>query len=159
MKENLIDIYKVFTTSENLLRLLYYQPTNASDDPLSVSKTNILDMSNKWDIIQDRVKTTLKVDDLDATQICRLLFYAGRRKPSNDNYLVSTQSIVCDVLCHFTYDEVDLRLAWICDIINELLYDKRITGIRKIRYMDGISISAPKGYVGFRLMYDIGSGN
>ncbi len=159
MRENSIDLYKVFTTDETLLRLLYYQPTNFSDDPLSISKTNILDMSNKWDIIRDRIRTTEKVDDLDATQKCRLLFYAGKRKSYGDNYLISAQEVVCDILCHFSYDEVDLRLSWICDTVSSLIYDKRITGTRKIRYVTGGNISAPKGYVGYRLVYEIGSGN
>jgi hypothetical protein len=163
MRENMQDVYKVLTSSETLLRLLYYKPSNAEDDPLSELKPNILDMSelgegNKWSIIQDRIKTIPKVDDLDKNQICRLLFYPSNRHRT-DNYLISDQDITFDILVHFAYEDVDQRLEWICDVLNELMFDKRITGMGKVTYVDGRPLSVPQGYVGYRLVYSFGSGN
>jgi hypothetical protein len=159
MRENLTDIYKSLTQDETLLRLLYYQPINANDSPLDPAKQNILDkpVSEKWEIVLDRIKTTSKTDDLDNVQKCRILFYAGRRG-NTSNYLIANQQIIFDVLCHFSFEEVDLRSSWINDRLNEILFDSRITGIGKITFEGGSPIAAPNNYVGYRLMYSIGSG-
>jgi hypothetical protein len=164
MRENMQDIFKVFTGDETLLRLLFYKPQNASDDPLSTAKPNVLDkpILEKWKIIQDRIKTVPKVDDLDTEPKCRLLFYPGNRHKTG-NYLVSDQDIVIDILVHFDYEDVDQRLEWICDVINELMFDKRITGMGKVTYGGGYPglylKDTPQGYVGYRLVYSFGSGN
>lgn len=164
MRENMQDIYKVFTESEQLLRLLFYKPTNALDDPLSTSKPNILDMPplEKWEIISDRIKTVPKVDDLDVEPKCRLLFYPGNRRKTG-NYAVSDQDIIIDILVHFDYEDVDQRLEWICDIVNDLLYNIRITGTHKFTYgggYPGIYLKdTPQSYVGYRLIYSFGSVN
>jgi hypothetical protein len=159
MRENLMDIYRSLTQDETLLRLLFYKPSNASDNPLSPTKENILDKSasDKWDIILDRIKTTSKTDDLDNVEKCRILFYAGRRG-NTSNYLVANQQIIFDVLCHFSFEDVDLRSSWINDRLNEILFNSRITGIGKITFEGGSPINAPNNYVGYRLTYSIGSG-
>lgn len=157
MRKHMVDIYKVFSTDETLLRLLYYKPENAADDPLDSSKPNILDMTDKWDIIQDRIKTTSKVDDLDDEAKCRLLFYSAGRNGTN-NYLVADQEIKIDLLVHYYFEDVDLRMSWICDRVNELMFDQRITGYGKVDFKNGKPISAPNGYVGYQLLYQFGSG-
>ncbi len=161
MRKNIQDIYKVLTTDETLLRLLYYPAINPLDSPLSPSKQNILEMPDeeKWAIILDRIMTTPKVDDLvDDKPKCRLLFYAGDRNVTK-NYLVADQEFVFDVICHLNFDEVDQRLTWICDTINDLLFNKRITGVGKVEFKSGRPIGAPNGYIGYRLRYLFGSEN
>jgi hypothetical protein len=160
MRKNLQDIYKILTQDEIILRLLYYKPINANDNPLDLNKENILDkpIEEKWEIIMDRIKTTPTTDKLDIEPKCRVCFYPSRRGNTN-NYLYATQQVTFDVLVHFDYDNVDLRLSWICDRINELLFDKRITGIGKINFVSGSSIPQPiEKYIGYRLIYDFGSG-
>lgn len=113
----------------------------------------------KWKIINDRIKTTSKTDDLDNNRKCRLVFYSGSRSHSN-NYKVSEQEIVFDILVHFDYENVDFRMSWICDRINELLFDERVTGIKKITFEGGRPIpSVANEYVGYKLSYIIGSVN
>lgn len=165
MRENMQDIYKVFVANETLLRLLFYKPINQSDDPLSTSKPNILSKPalEKWDIIQDRIKTVPKVDDLDTTPKCRLLFYPGNRSKTG-NYLISDQDIMIDILVHFAYEDVDQRLEWICDTVNDLIFDQTIdSGMGKVLYGGGYSgvyiKDTPQGYVGYRLIYRFGSEN
>jgi len=161
MRKNIQDIYKVLTTDETLLRLLYYPASNPLDSPLSPSKQNILEMpdNEKWSIILDRIKTTPKVDDLvDDTPKCRLLFYAGTRN-STRNYLIADQEMVFDVLVHMKFDDLDQRLSWICDRLNDLLFNQRITGMGKAEFKSGREIGAPNGYVGYRLRYLFGSEN
>lgn len=160
MRENMQELKRYLSTDETLLRLLYYKPRNYSDDPLSEDKQNILEMDEetKWGIIDDVIKATEKTNDLDNVTKCRLLFYAGGRTPTN-NYIYADQEIVFDILVHIdAFDEKDMRLSWICDHLNSLLSDKHITGISKTYFSDGNAISAPTGYVGYRMVYSFGSG-
>lgn len=150
------DIYKLLTGDETLLRLLYYKPQNALDNPQSTSKTNVLSMNNKWDIILDRIKTVPKTDDLINEAKCRLLFYPGKRS-STRNYLFAGQEIVFDIMVHFEFEEVDLRQESILDRLNELICNEKITGIGKTIFKGGGQISAPEKYVGYRVIYSIGS--
>jgi hypothetical protein len=159
MREHLQKLYKVLTQDETLLRLLYLKPQNAADNPLDPAKPNILSRSDKWVIIDDVIKTAEVVSDLDTSEKCRVLMYAGRRNPTR-NYLFSDQDFVFDVLVHAkAFDSVDQRLSWICDRVNELLFDKRVTGIGKVEFKSGTPIGSPNGYSGYRLVYSFGSEN
>lgn len=151
MKENLMAIYGVLVNDDDLLKLLYYQPQNFNDDPLS--HPSITD----WEIKKDLVKKTRVVNDLDNTEKCRVLMYPSRRRPQR-NYIVADQTIKIDVFCHISYDDVDFRLAMICDRINELLIDKHITGVYKTKFVTGGEIATGiVGYVAYQLVYEIGS--
>jgi hypothetical protein len=154
------DIFKVLTSDETLLRLLYYKPVNYFDDPLDAAKANILDKQpvDRWEIINDLIYATPKTDDLTSAAKCRLFFYPGRRS-STSNYLFSTQEVIFDVLVHFDYENVDQRMSWVADRINDLLCNQRVTGFGKVEFKSGSPISSPTGYVGYRLIYGIGSDN
>ena len=164
MRENLKDIYRVLTTDETLLRLLHYKPEDANDDPLDVSKPNILDMSDadKWGIINDKIVTTYKVTDLvDKDPKCRILFYPGRRSGTG-NYMMASQDIVIDVFVHMSFDIVDLRLSWICDRLSDLLFKKDVTGANKMSFREGRNVRTNKdadSYVGYEMVYHFGSVN
>jgi hypothetical protein len=160
MRENKQTFFALFSSNEELLRLLYYKPTNFNDNPLDPSKDNILDLpeEEKWEIINDVIKKTDKTSDLDTEQKCRLLFYSGVRD-STDNYLLASQDIIFDILVHIdAFDLVDDRLDWICDKVNDLISNEKVTGIGKAMFVHGNNIVAPKEYVGYRLIYNIGSG-
>ncbi|MFW6002690.1 MAG: hypothetical protein ACOCQD_05055 [archaeon] len=161
MRENLKEIYKVFISDETLLRLLYYKPENANDDPLNTTKDNILDMDDKkkWSIILDRIKSTEKVDDLDdKEQKCRLCVHPGVRRRSFNNQ-TSSQHVIIDVNVHVDIDNIDFRLAWICDRIEYLMFNNNITGISKMSPAEGVKWNAPNGYVAYRLIFFFGSVN
>lgn len=157
-----MDIEKLLVEDETLLRLLIYKPSNYLDNPLDTTKPNILDMpvDDMWKLIKDRVVSAPKFDDLDAgEEKCRLLFYPSNGRPQNDNYLYSTQQYTFDIFVHFNYQNIDKRLEWICDRVNELVFDKRITGMGKVAFKDRGKLSAPNNYLGYRLVYEFGSGN
>ncbi|NLD45797.1 MAG: hypothetical protein GX660_01165 [Clostridiaceae bacterium] len=158
MKDNMIDIFKVLSGDEVLLRLLYYKPKNALDDPLSADKSNVLLMENKWDIIDDVLKPIPKTDDLENQTKCRIMFYPGRRLKQPGNYLTASQYVVFDVLVHFDF-EIDFRMEQICDRLNELVFNQNITGMGGGKYIDGNQIRVPEGYIGYRLTYSFGSVN
>lgn len=156
LRQNLQDIYNRLVQSDNLLRLLYY-PTN----PLDNSHSNIVGSANHLSVADKHVFWTPKTTDLVNAPTCRLCVYAGNRTPISSNYITSFQDFVFDVYVHIEeFDQKDLRLTWIADEINSLVSMTRITGIGKIEFVDGIPIlNAPEGYVGYRLVYQFGSGN
>lgn len=164
MRENFINIFTTFTNDEQLLRLLYYKPSDAMDDPLDPTKPDILTMDDetKWDIINDVIKMTNTTSDLDTVEKCRIFFYAGRRdRSNNDNYLYSNQELVIDILVHFSFENTDMRLSWICDRINDLVFNERVkNGIGKTVFKGGTPVQSPiTNYVTYRLVYEFGSGN
>lgn len=159
MRNNLIDIFKVLKDDEILLRLLYYLPSNSLGSPLDVDaqQPNIIGSGNHVSIIKDRIKLTPKVDDLvDDTPKNRLMMYAGIRGNTN-NYLLASQEIIFDIFTHFEFEENDIRSSWIADRTNELITNKNITGIGKVYFEKGTPISAPNNYIGYRMVYNIGS--
>ena len=158
MREHFHAFYKVLTADETLLRLLYYKPENALDDPLEVTvdKTNILGRINSQELIDEVIKTAPKTDDLTLEKQCRLFLYMGKRKNTR-NYLYAAQEIVFDVLVNMDWEEKDQRQSWICDRVNELIFHERISGIGKVEFIGGAPIGAPEGFIGYRLTYEIGS--
>lgn len=155
MRDNIQEIYKFLTVDETLLRLLTYQPSSAADDPLDTSKPNILDMDieAKEKLIQDRIVTAPKFVDLDKEIKCRLLIYHGHGRKSS-NHLFTRQEFCFDVFTHFMFDNVDQRLSWLCDRLDELMEKKLITGFGNMASKDRRPVSAPNDYSGYRLVYE-----
>lgn len=155
MRDNIQEIYKFLTVDETLLRLLTYQPSSAADDPLDPSKPNILDMGaqEKWELIGDRIVTAPKFVDLDKEIKCRLLIYHGYGRKSS-NHLFTRQEFCFEVFTHFMFDNVDQRLSWLCDRLDELMERKLITGFGNMASKDRRPVSAPNDYSGYKLVYE-----
>ncbi len=158
MYEDFKDINKAIRNNENLLRLLVYPPEdikNGTKDPLDPSLPNILDNEplTLKEIREKRIKIVPKSDDLVNEPICRIYLYAGKRKPI-DGYYRATQQFIVDIFCEESF-EVDLRTARISDQICEMLINKNITNIGKIKYVDGRQISAPNNYVAYSLVFEV----
>lgn len=152
MRENLIELYTVFYNNQPLLKLLYYPSTSYYDDPLD--KPDITDQNIKNDLI----KRSIVVDDLTVERNKgRVLIYPNNRY-NTYNYNVAKQVVNIDILVPIKMDEADFRLAWICDHVNSLLHDERITGMGKIAFRGGVPIRVGKdGYIGYQLSYEFGS--
>ncbi|RKJ44426.1 hypothetical protein D7X33_34885 [Butyricicoccus sp. 1XD8-22] len=160
MYDNLKDINKVLRNDETLLRLLFYPPqdvVNGIKDPLDESLPNILDNDPmELRVLREkRIKVVPKSDDLVDEPICRIYLYAGKRRPV-DGYFHANQQIIIDILCEESFEE-DLRSSRISDRICELLINKRITGLGKVKYIDGRQISAPSKYVGYSHVFEVGA--
>lgn len=155
------DIYKVLISDETLLRLLHYKPTNRLDDPLSPSKPNILEkpIDELKKIIDDVIVSALKVSELDTEKKCRLLFYPGTGRSTNDNYLFSNQEYIFVAFVHLDYENIDRRNQMICDRVNQLISNKRITGMGKVLFKSRRPVNAPKDYIGYQLSYEFISEN
>jgi hypothetical protein len=161
MYKHINDIMKVLRFDETLLRLLHYPAENKAEgvlDPLDTKLPNLLDkpIQELWEIRDKHILSVPKSDDLENEPICRVVVYAGKRRPTK-NYLFADQEIIVDVLCHMDFEQADLRSMRISDQINELLCLERITGIGRIDYVNGGQMSCPNGYVGYRNVYDFGS--
>lgn len=159
MYENFSDIVKLFYHDDQLLRLLYYPPTNFTSikDPLDPSLQNMTDNDADWKIRLDRILSTPKSDDLVNTEICRIYVYAGRRRPQSGNFKVANQELIIDILCHSKFENGDFRSLRISDRINDLLIHEHVTGLGKMDYIDGGQAPAPNNYVGYRHVYTFGS--
>lgn len=160
LRQYSMDIEKLLI-DETLLRLLYYKPQNYLDDPLDASKENILDKPSdeKWEIIKDRIVSAPKFDDLDKIEKCRLLVYPHIGRSTRSNYLFANQEYSFDVFVHFDYQNVDKRLEWICDRVNDLLKNFSVTGFGKVLFKDRGKLSAPNNYIGYRLTFEFISEN
>lgn len=152
MRENLIELYKVFYNNQPLLKLLNYPSTSYYDDPLT--KPDITDQNVKNNLI----KRSIVVDDLTVERNKgRVLIYPNGRY-NTSNYGVADQIVNIDIFVPIKMDEVDFRLSWICDHINSLLHNEKITGIGKISFSGGRPIiNAVKDYIGYQLSYTFGS--
>lgn len=158
------DAYDVLIGDETLLRLLHYPPKDlrtGQPDPLSnelpniiVSDNNDIDgIENMWNVIDRHVLDSSKSDDLEVNELCRIYVYLGRSRTYPRNSLVARQEIVFDVLCHNRYDK-DSRIETISDRITKLIFNKRLSGIGKVKYKDSYNINAPKEYQAVRHLYE-----
>ena len=157
MREHFGAFYRELIADEELLRLLYYPPTVVpGDSPLNPSKSNVLSMDNKWEIIKDKIKGAPKTDDLTVQKNSRVFLYLGERR-NTQNYLVSSQEIIFDILINMDWEDADQRSLWVNDRRNEILIHQNISGIGKVEFKKAGQIRAPEGFVGYRLVYEIGS--
>ena len=158
-KNHIKDTYMVLIQDETLKRLLWYTPEDIlknTPNPLSPTLPNISnDEELNWKVIDDRILLNSKSDDLVDDEKCRLYLYLGDVNQTGHLVMVN-QEIVIDVLWHEIFDK-DLRFNSIKERLCELLDDKYITGIGKMRYYDGIPIKTPKNYSGYRHIFQVGS--
>ena len=104
-------------------------------------------------------KRSIVVDDLTVERNKgRVLIYPNNRY-NTYNYNVAKQVVNIDILVPIKMDEVDFRLAWVCDHVNSLLHDERITGLLgKVTFRGGTPIRVGKdSYIGYQLSYEFGS--
>lgn len=153
LRQNLIDIFNVIANDDQLLRLLYY-PSN----PLDSAKSEVKALTEYKEIRKTRILRTPKSDDLTEENICRICMYMGNRYNGN-NHKFASQDIHLDVFAHVdTFDINDARALWICDRVNELLSNQAVTGGWKMTSEKfGILGNSPKGYIGYRLVYQFES--
>lgn len=141
---------------EELIRLLYYNPKNILDNPLDTNKPNILDKSEelKWENINKHIMTAPTFDGMDKFATSRLFYYPGTGRSSKDNYLFSRQEFNFDIFTHQSIENIDKRLEWICDRVNELVFNKTIAGFGKTLFVTRYPVKAPINNVGYRLVYE-----
>lgn len=151
------NVYTLLRQDETLLRLLYYPPSPPLD-PLSSQLEDILDkdVAEYWDIVDRHILLSSKSEDLEENSLCRIYVYGGKIRPSMNNKLTTKQEIVIDIFCHQKYEK-DQRLEWITDTLNEIIFNKRIDkGLGKVDYRTGYDFTAPKWYVAYRHIYEVG---
>jgi hypothetical protein len=159
MYQNFADIINVLNFDEELLRLLYYVPADlakGTPDPLDPSLPNVEDMDEEkqWEIRNERIMFVNKTDDLSPDKpICRLLVYAGRRTPANNDFLFAKQEVVIDIYCHNNFENGDLRSMRIADRLNKLFCQQPVTSMWKMDFVGGGQRNAPNQYVGYEVVY------
>lgn len=162
LKDIITTIFKLLSTDETFLRLIIYKPNSPTDDPLDPNKPNIMDMdvTDRYNYINDRIVFTPSTDNLDKDPKCRVVISTGKRSTYKNNFQIASQQLIFDVLAHKDFNDVDVRCNWICDYINDLMFNKRIVGVKEVRDVSGSPLNVGvKNYIGYQLVFDLGSGN
>lgn len=158
-------MYKLLASSQTLLRLLHYMPTNQNDDPLDPSKQDVKDLPDKDKIIKLSLVVGDKTDELMLKEkITRICMYTGAREIgksqiSGVNQLVknpkfSDQYYVFDIYVHMDNNTIDFRCDWIGEELNRVLYSQDIGEFSDIEVKAGMPIQkTPASYVGYRWIY------
>lgn len=160
MFDDLDRINTILRTDDELWKLLYYKSNGVNDDILS--RPSVLDMppNEKFPIINHRLKHTPVTDDLADNEICRIIFYPSPRRPQRQSYVIASQSVTFDIFVHRNYNDIDMRLAKICDRVNDLMSHKNIASLGKSEFVSGDPFTmTDEGYVGYTLIYKFGSVN
>lgn len=154
MRQVFLEIYRILTEDEVLMRLLYYLPEDAHNpDPLSDELENIQDRPDIWDIRKDRVMRSDKISDIEGDPKCRIYIYPEKRRSRWGNYLVADQGISLSIFVHESF-LVDGRMEWISDRLYKLLSLERIKGsIGMLEYVKGDPWTAPRQYSQYRHVF------
>lgn len=151
------NIYTKLREDEMLMRLLHYKPEDYYTkvlDPLSKALPNIVDNSEKyWDIVDKVIITGTKTSDIQEKGICRIYLYAGRSRGKFQSHYLIDQEVVLDVFVHESYEK-DLRTPWICDRIKELIALEYIAGYGKLTFVAGNQRDSPIGYSKYELVFE-----
>lgn len=158
-KESLMAFYSIMINDEQLLRLLYYKADHLEDDVLLISdrRPNIIGSSSWPSIVENHIKRTPKTNDLVEEKICRILIEPFKRKSPSIKY-ISEQGVLVSVLTHLDYD--DFRLEAICDRVDDLFANKKITGLQQTIPTAAGKMpksEVPINYLGFNLEYSFGA--
>lgn len=154
-------VFNTLIQDEKLLRLLYYPPKNAMKGILDPLDTTLEDITKKdtvdyWDIVDNHILLTSKVDDFQDTPICRIYLYQGKTRPTFRNMRTTKIEIVLDVFVHKKYD-IDLRLQQISDRLSKVLFLSRANrGLGRVDYRTGYDFVAPLNYQAYRHIYEVG---
>jgi len=170
----MLNTHDLLRQDEDLLRLLYYDPTNYTTQPhpLSDELPNVLDpqvgeldadgdkndeyWARIWNIIDKHILLISKADDMENNRLCRLYVYAGKTRPTYGNVsaALANQEIIIDVFVHTSYN-IDSRMDEINDRLNQLLVGASGIGMGKVDIYGGYEFSAPKEYTAYRNIYEI----
>lgn len=158
---NMADFYQLIKSDEQLLRLLYYKPSNGNDDPLSPTKPNLKNSTiYRDDILKYRMKRAPKIDDIipKNAPICRLCMYMGS-STRTANVKAFKQRIIFDVFVHIDgYENIDSRSLKIIDRLNEIVNEQHISGMGTVESAAFTPIgNAPEGYIGYQSVFSFGS--
>ncbi len=168
--KNITEFYHSLVNDEKLLRLLYYIPKDRLDDPLDDLKVDVSQLPEKDSILNSLIVIGDKTSDLASeTNICRICLYTGARMPQKsylknlnqftDNPYSSTQQYIFDIYTPDSVNNIDFRLDWLGEVLNEVLFQEDVEEFGDLRFHSGLPISnVPKGFVGYRWIYIMPSG-
>lgn len=166
---NLSRFYQRLKNDEKLLRLLYYLPKDPLDDPLDESKVEISQLPNKDLILNNILVIGDKTSDLIIdSAFCRICLYTGPRTPQKhylkttnhftENPYSSTQQYIFDIYTPNTINNVDFRLDWLGESLNEALFHEDLIEFNELRFHSGMPLlNMPDGFVGYRWIFTIPS--
>ncbi|MBI6863882.1 MULTISPECIES: hypothetical protein [Lysinibacillus] len=168
--KNITEFYHSLINNEKLLRLLYYIPKDQFDDPLDESKLDVSQLPEKEHVLKNLIVIGDKPSDLSLeTNFCRICLYTGPRLPQKnylkninqftDNPYSSTQQYIFDIYTPDSVNNIDFRMDWLGEVLNEVLFQEDVEEFGDLRFHSGLPITnLPKGIIGYRWSYIMPSG-
>lgn len=145
------NIYSKLRQDEILMRLLYYKPLGMSDkDPLDETLTKIVDLESDlyWEIVNERILLTEKLNDIEINPLARIYIVSGRARKDLMNKSINIQGVQIHIYTHDSY-EYDLRNSRIFNRLMYLLNNKYFGGVGALEYDSGYPVPSPKEYTAY----------
>lgn len=146
------NIYDLLRKDEQILRLLKYAPESVNPDyksPLDESLPNLYDPAEEsnsyWDIVDERILLTSKLNDIEEKQLARIYVVAGNSRSDLKNRMLIIQDVDIHIYTHDFYEQ-DLRNDWIRERIEYLLLQEPLELVGNLEFDDSRPVPSPKEY-------------
>jgi len=146
---NLFNILSVFTHSQNLCKLLYYDGLNPLDE---------VDILNPHTLLMyKKIFPLPKVPNTDAVASSMLAVFYDDIRPGTQNPGFKNSSICIHVLCHIDQWKVDggIRPYLIMSEVDKVLNNQRVSGLGKMQLERAKFINVNNIYSGYSMYYNI----
>ena len=137
-----------FLKNERLLKLLYYDTTDALERP-TVPQEKVLDMFGK----QIKIVPKLKIDK---PEFCYLIISFDNFTQNMTNPAFRDNIVSFDIVCHFNQWNLKnfaLRPYKIAAEIDSMFNNKKLTGIGTLQFLGANQIVLSDEFAGLTLMY------
>jgi hypothetical protein len=146
---NIKSLFDTLISDEALCRFMYY-----GDDPLSEDKPNIVGSANHREMMQDIIRFSPQINDLENEERSRVCLYKGYTKLRTINSSVRQESIQIDLYVPHRLVREDFRIYELENKIVSIL-DGITIGVGTLDYSEGYFIPSPSisGYSYYRMIF------
>lgn len=152
LNNNINDILLSVIANQDLCKLIHLP--NPNNQP---------DIEDVAELLFTKIFPLPRVPDVNATATNYLNIYFDDFQLSNSNAGIKSGSICFEALCHIDLWRLHgsgmLRPLSILHQIDQMINNQRIVGIKKAQFKKCTPLFANNKYMGYRLRYDIASGN
>lgn len=152
LNNNITDILLSVIGNQNLCKLIHL--------PNPINQPDIEDTS---ELLFTKIFPLPRIPEVSETAANFLNIYFADFKLSNSNAGVKSGSICFESLCHIDLWRIQgsgmLRPLSILHEIDNMINNERIVGVKKAQFNRCVPLFANNKYMGYRIFYDVVSGN
>lgn len=152
LNKNIFDILISVIGNQDLCKLLCL--------PTPFNQPDIEDTS---DLLFKKIFPIPRIPDIDETASNYLNVYFSDFQLSSGNVGIKSGLLSFEVICHVDLWRIEgheaLRPLSILHEIDEMVNDQRIAGVKKASFYKCSPLFANNNYIGYRVSYEIASGN